>query len=116
MCFAFADLLHNSQKVDGGEEIPPREFSDGLGWLLGCWIAQLVNGWDGSFSCMLAFLESQGRELVFDFGDRKRKFTAHLDRWRRCFIFALFFGFKFNWCVFAVSITESEEAMSEWSV
>ena len=59
---------------------------------------------------MLSFLECKCRKLVLDFWDCERKLASHFDRWRSRFVFALFFGLEINWCVFAVPITEGEEA------
>ena len=96
MRFILADLLHYSQEIDAGEEIPPREFGDGFRWWLGGRVAQLVDGWYRSLCRVLTFLESKCRKLVFDFRDCERQFTTHFDRWRGCFVFTLFFGLKVN--------------------
>lgn len=113
VCFILTDLLHDAKEVDAGEEVTPRELCYRFRWLLGGWIAQLVHSRDRPSACMLAFLESEGWKLVFDFGDRQREFATRLDRGWRSFIFALFFGLNwFRWCMFTVRIAESEKTIA----
>ena len=59
---------------------------------------------------MLSFLERKCGKLVLDFRDCERKLASYFDRWRSRFVLALFFGLEINWCMFAVPITEGEEA------
>jgi hypothetical protein len=111
MRFILADFLHDAQEIDAGEEIPPRELGNGFRWQLGGGVAQLVDGGDGAFCCVLAFLKGKGRELVFDFGDGEGKFAAHFYWGWDSFVFTPFFGFKDERGFSTITVAESEETM-----
>lgn len=45
MCFVLANLLHNSEEVDRGEEVAPGKFGNGFLRRGRCRITHLINGW-----------------------------------------------------------------------
>lgn len=67
MGFVLADLLHDAEEVDGGEEVAPREFGDGFVWVRGlcCWIAKFVELGAFALAGVLTFLECEGWKFVF---------------------------------------------------